>query len=79
ELTGELKRLGATNAAVGSARGLTTRSRLAAMSAAYDRLRADGALPASYEVVFAHAWRAPSRSVEVSSEALARGPASPRQ
>ena len=57
----DLKAIGAHNAAAGRAPGLTGRGRLRAMSAAYERYRSAGRLPASYEVVYGQAWgRAPA-------------------
>ena len=47
----ELKHLGAHNAARARARGLTGRARLAAMLAAYERLRTSAGLPATFEVI----------------------------
>ncbi len=52
----DLKILGAHNVTQGRHRGLTGKGRLQAMSRAYERFRADGLLPASYEVVYGHAW-----------------------
>jgi len=52
----ELKAIGATNADAARARGLTGRRRWQAMLAAYEACRNDGVLPATYEVVYAHAW-----------------------
>jgi malonyl-CoA O-methyltransferase len=52
----DLKALGARNASVERARGLTGRSRFTDFEAAYERLRRDGVLPATYEVVYAQAW-----------------------
>src|SRR3569623_2993457 len=52
----ELKTLGAHNAAAGRARGLTGRGRLRAMMDAYEPLRRDGGLPATFEVVYGLAW-----------------------
>ena len=49
----ELKAIGAHNVTRGRARGLTGRGRLAAMTRAYEPLRRDGALPATYEVIHA--------------------------
>ena len=71
-LTAELKQLGVSNAACGRPKGLTTPARLAALTAEYEHLRCDASLPASFEVVFGHGWRAPTRSVEVSAEAMGR-------
>ena len=53
----DLKSLGAHNVTHGRSRGLTGKHRLAAMREAYEQYRHDGLLPASYEVVYAHARR----------------------
>ena len=52
----DLKTMGAGNATAGRNRGLTGRQRLAAAEAHYERLRRDGRLPATWEVVYGHAW-----------------------
>jgi malonyl-CoA O-methyltransferase len=52
----ELKAIGATNADSRRPRGLTGRSALQRVGDAYERHRADGVLPATYEVIYAHAW-----------------------
>ncbi len=52
----DLKATGARNATMGRARGLTGRRQFAALQTAYEAFRQDGRLPATYEVVFAHAW-----------------------
>ncbi|MDH4310243.1 MAG: pimeloyl-ACP methyl ester esterase BioH [Gammaproteobacteria bacterium] len=52
----DLKAIGAHNATAGRARGLTGKSTLARMLAAYEGFRHAGKLPATYEVVFAQAW-----------------------
>jgi malonyl-CoA O-methyltransferase len=52
----DLKDTGAHNATMGRARGLTGRRRFAAVEVAYETYRQDGRLPATYEVVFGHAW-----------------------
>lgn len=56
ELMRDLKLLGAHNATTGRARGMTGKGRLAAMRAAYEPFRVDGRLPATYEVIYGHAW-----------------------
>lgn len=57
ELMADLKAIGAHNVTGGRARGLTGRHRLRAMERAYERRRdAEGRLPATYEVVYGHAW-----------------------
>ncbi len=52
----ELKAIGATNADARRARGLTGKSHLRRALDAYESFRQDGVLPATYEVVYAHAW-----------------------
>ena len=71
----ELKGIGAHNVLTARARGLTGRGRLAAMIAAYERERRDGVLPASYEVVYGHAW-APEQKLSVERDGVATFPLS---
>lgn len=73
DLMRELKGIGAHNVAHARQRGLTGRKRLQAVEQAYERFRRDGVVPASYEVVYGHAW-APvnERSASVSIESLQR-------
>jgi malonyl-CoA O-methyltransferase len=57
----DLKRLGAHNVTAHRPKGLTGKRRMLAMIKAYEKLRVEGKLPASYEVVYGHAW-APERT-----------------
>ena len=59
KLLEELQGLGATNADRARARGLTGKGRYRRMLAAYEAMRVDGRIPASWEVVSAHAWGPP--------------------
>jgi malonyl-CoA O-methyltransferase len=52
----DLKATGAHNSTMGRARGLTGRRQFAGLEAAYETFRQEGRLPATYEVVFGHAW-----------------------
>lgn len=52
----ELKGLGATNADAARTRALTGRRRYEGMLRAYEAMRLDGRIPATCEVVSAHAW-----------------------
>ncbi len=79
DLMRDLKTLGAHNVTAGRARGLTGRRRLDAMRAAYERFRTDGRLPASYEVVYGHAWGPTQRQVEDGVTAVPVGAISRRQ
>jgi malonyl-CoA O-methyltransferase len=78
KIAADLKATGAHNAAVGRMKGLTPPRKFARMQAAYEPARAQGRLPATYEVVFAHAWvptplqRRPSEPASVSLEDLKR-------
>lgn len=65
ELLSELKAIGATNALAGRRRGLTGRSRLARLAEVYEAFRVDGMLRATYEAVFAHAWKPAARTRSV--------------
>jgi malonyl-CoA O-methyltransferase len=53
----DLKAIGAHNATLGRARGLTGKSRWQRLRAAYERYRREGKLPATFEVVYGHAWK----------------------
>ena len=55
-LMNDLRGLGARNATRERLRGLTGKSRWTAMRAAYEAHRHEGRLPATYEVVYGHAW-----------------------
>jgi malonyl-CoA O-methyltransferase len=52
----DLKRIGAHNLTAGRRRGLMGPRRLAAFTAAYEKFRREGRLPATYEVVYGTAW-----------------------
>lgn len=56
-LAADLKAIGARNATAGRRRQLTGRTAWSALQAAYEPFRSDGRLPATYEVVYAHAWK----------------------
>ena len=61
----ELKQLGATNATRGRPRGLMGHARWRRMLAALEGMRRDGRIPATFEVVYGHAWKGePKRSAE---------------
>jgi len=55
-LLADLKAIGAHNVTRGRPRGLTGRRRWQRFVAAYEARRVDGVLPATYEVVYGHAW-----------------------
>jgi malonyl-CoA O-methyltransferase len=58
----DLKAIGAHNSLPGRPRGLSGRGRWREVIASYEKHRRDGVLPASYEVIYGHAWKtAPKR------------------
>ncbi len=57
----DLKAIGARNALPGRARGLAGRDKWRRLAAAYEPARRNGALPATYEVIYGHAWKPPPR------------------
>jgi malonyl-CoA O-methyltransferase len=56
QLMRDLKSLGAHNVTAGRPRGLTGRRHMAALEQAYQRHVREGRLPATYEVIYGHAW-----------------------
>ena len=71
----DLQAIGAVNAGKQRPRSLSGRARLCALQGAYEQFRLpDGRLPATYEVVYGHAWGAMQRrqgnEVRVSLDAL---------
>ena len=61
DLVAELRRCGASNSGVARSRGLTGRTTWAAARENYERLRQDGRLPATLEVIYGHAWKAAAK------------------
>ena len=53
----DLKNIGAQNATQGRARGLQGKAFLQNLSNQYEQFRMNGKLPATYEVVYGHAWK----------------------
>ena len=52
----DLKQLGAHNVSQGRRRSMTGKNKLKTMQSAYEALRVEGKLPATFEVVYGHAW-----------------------
>jgi len=57
EIMYDLKHIGARNALQGRAKGMTGKGFLYQLEKLYEVYRANDKLPASYEVVYGHAWR----------------------
>ncbi len=60
----DLRATGASNAARGRPRGLSGRRGWAAARAAYEALRQSGRLPATFEIIQGHAWKAAPKTTE---------------
>jgi malonyl-CoA O-methyltransferase len=67
----ELKAIGAHNATLGRPRGLTGRARWSKMLDALEAFRHEGRLPATFEVVYGHAWK-PEPRVAADGRAIVR-------
>ncbi|MGP1676397.1 MAG: malonyl-ACP O-methyltransferase BioC [Burkholderiales bacterium] len=63
-LCADLRATGQVNVLAGRRRGLTGKGLFSAMRAAYANLRRDGRLPASFEIVYGHAWKPQPRLTE---------------
>ena len=61
KLCADLAATGSVNAMTGRARGLTGKATWSRLRAACERWRQDGRLPATFEVVYGHAWKSPPR------------------
>lgn len=76
----DIRDIGAHNAAAGRPRGLTGKGRWRAFTEAYERRRRDGVLPATYEVLYGHAWapERPAQRLEPDGSVVVPFPAKPR-
>lgn len=63
-LLADLRATGSTNASLTRPRGLAGRAGWAAARGAYERLRRDGRLPATFEVIQGHAWKAAPKTTD---------------
>jgi len=61
----DMKAIGATNATLGRRRGLTGRGRWERARSTLDGMRRDGRIPATFEVIYGHAWKVtPTRTAD---------------
>lgn len=66
----DLKAIGAHNVTLQRAKGLTGKDTLKCVEREYEQFRSDGVLPASYEVVYGHAWKGLQQRAGVASITL---------
>jgi len=64
----DLKAIGAHNVTQGRQQGLMGKNKWQKAIAEYEKLRRDGKLPATYEVVYGHAWKPQSRQSVLTPE-----------
>jgi malonyl-CoA O-methyltransferase len=74
----DLRAHGLTNASIRRPRGLSGRGGWRAARAAYERLRRDGRLPASFEVIQGHAWKTAPRTTADGRAVVSFQPRPPR-
>ncbi len=60
----DLKAIGAHNVTAGRRRGMTARATLATVERNYEPFRRDGRLPATFEVIYGHAWLPSKRTTQ---------------
>lgn len=68
----DLKAIGARNMTLGRRRGLMGKTAWQQVIAQYEKLRQDGRLPATYEVVYGHAWKPERQAVQLKPETRRR-------
>jgi malonyl-CoA O-methyltransferase len=59
----DLRSIGAHNATAGRAQGMMGKAKWARIARNYETLRRNGKLPATFEVIYGHAWKAPARKM----------------
>jgi len=74
----DLKAIGAVNSLPARARGLPGRNRWRRMTEAYERFRRGGVLPATWEVVYGHAWKVPPKRLADGRQVIGFAPKVPR-
>lgn len=68
----DLKAIGARNVTLGRRRGLMGKAAWQQVVDQYEALRKDGRLPATYEVVYGHAWKPETHKVQLKPETRRR-------
>ncbi len=59
----DLRNIGAHNATVGRAPGMMGKAKWARIARNYEALRRDGKLPATFEIIYGHAWKMPPKKI----------------
>ena len=64
----DLKAIGAHNVAKGRQRGLTGKTKWQRVVDQYETMRSNGKLPATFEVIYGHAWKLPPKQSVITPE-----------
>jgi malonyl-CoA O-methyltransferase len=75
DLLKELKAIGAQSVTGSRRQGLMGRDQWRQFEAAYERYRRDGRLPATYEIIYGHAWAGTKDKLEDGRQVIRRMPA----
>ena len=78
DMLGELRAAGSGCAMTARRHGLSGRQAWARARAAYEKLRRDGKLPATFEVIYGHAWKAQPKRID-DGRAIIRFDKAPRK
>jgi malonyl-CoA O-methyltransferase len=70
----DLQAIGAVNSLPSRARGLPGRERWRRMTQAYEKYRSNGVLPATWEIVYGHAWKVPPKRLADGRQVVAFAP-----
>lgn len=60
----DLKSIGAHNATAGRAQGMMGKAAWQRVTANYEKLRRDGKLPATFEIIYGHAWKSAPKHMQ---------------
>ncbi|MCW5591202.1 MAG: malonyl-ACP O-methyltransferase BioC [Burkholderiales bacterium] len=74
----DLKAIGAVNSLPSRSRGLPGRNRWRRMTEAYEGFRRGGVLPATWEIVYGHAWKVPPKRLADGRQVVGFAPRIPR-
>ncbi|HEX4943235.1 MAG TPA: malonyl-ACP O-methyltransferase BioC [Usitatibacteraceae bacterium] len=74
----DLKAIGAVNSLPSRSRGLPGRNRWRRMTQAYEQFRRNGVLPATWEVIYGHAWKVPPKRLADGRQVVSFAPKAPR-
>ena len=60
----DLKSIGANNATAGRSPGMMGKAAWRRVTENYEKLRRDGKLPATFEIIYGHAWKPEAKKLQ---------------